>query len=107
MKSIREKCEGRIEFDILVDGKYRNRVAEGILIESKPFGAAMYMRGSKKTVFDALIVLHEELERQGWSEEFELYKECMNQDLSSDIDDAIKSLDDLCKKLDEYMGKNE
>lgn len=64
MKEIREKCEGRIEFDVLVDGKYRNRVSEGILIERTPFGAKLYMRSDKLTLYCGLLSLQEEVEKK-------------------------------------------
>lgn len=89
MKREKEKIEGRIEFDVLVDGKYQKRVDRGILFEDKMVGGSLAIRGNELTVFKAILSLQKHIEEENLVEKFEAYKRVMTSKVESD-DDADK-----------------
>ena len=76
----REKANGKIDFDILIDGKVEKRVTRGILIEDLGVGCNMSISGNEITLFNAVIGLQKEIEEQGLTERFESYREIIKAD---------------------------
>lgn len=98
MKKIEHDIDGKIEFDILIGGKYQKRVGSGILFEKVPGGVAMLVAGSSKTMFDARIALEQHIKDMDLENEYELYKKLMSLDLEN-FDEAIKELDELVREM--------
>lgn len=90
------KVEGRIEFDILVDGKYQKRVSKGILLEDKGIGCEMCMCGSHATIFNAIMSLEKHIDEAGLREEFETYRRIFKSD---DIMGSLDAFRELLEKI--------
>ena len=98
MKKVEHKVDGKIEFDVMIGGKYQKRVGNGILFEKVPGGVAMMMAGSSKMMLDARLALEQHMKEADLENEYELYKKMMSIDLEN-IDEAIKELDELVEKM--------
>lgn len=102
VKTVRreEVPDGKIEFDVLVDGKYQKRVSEGILFESRFMGCDLAINCSPKGVFDAIIALEEFIDSHDLRERFEEYKRFKNVD-TNNMDEMMAAIDELWEKLKE------
>ena len=83
--------EGKIEFDVLVDGKYKERISRGVLVADNFDGSGTYIAGNGITVFKALHSLEETVDRRGIRDQYEKFKKFMN--------DGPKDLSEIMSKL--------
>ena len=101
MKTVKKEVtpDGKVEVDVLVDGKYQKRVSEGILFEQKSMlesNLAIFCRTTG--VFDAIIALEEFVDSRDLRERFEDYKRFKNVD-TNNVDEMMAALDELWEKL--------
>lgn len=73
METRQIKAEGKLDFDIIIDGKYLKRVSRGVLLEIDGGEATAYLSGDKKNIFAALLGLTMFVTQNGLKEEFDKF----------------------------------
>ena len=96
--------EGKIEFDVLVDGKYKERISRGVLVADDFDGSGTYIAGNGITVFKASHSLEETVDRRDIRDQYEKFKKFMN-DGPKDLSEIMNKLFDII--LDKGNGSEE
>lgn len=99
-KSKSVKPDGKIEFDVLVDGKYQRRVSEGILFEDAEFGQNIAISCHKLGVFKAIYGLKNFLKENDLVEEYENFERIMSLDVDAAFAELMKKLEGVAKSND-------
>lgn len=77
VEKIEIKMDEKIEFDVIVGGKHRNRVTRGVLYEDNFFRGELAISGDIITVFGAAFALTQHIQEKGWGNSFEKYVKFM------------------------------
>lgn len=75
METQQIKAEGKLEFDVIIDGKYQKRVNHGVLFEIDGGDAIAYLSANKKDIFGALLALTMFVTKNNLKEEFDKFVE--------------------------------
>lgn len=86
MQGRKEKVEGKIEFDVLIDGNYRERVSRGVLLKDNRVGCSLMIRGDEITVFNAFLSLERHIKDRNLTEKLEAYRLVVDSEINSDDD---------------------
>ena len=95
MKAETKHMDGKVEFDILVDGKYQKRVSKGLLFEDTHGGGCLAISCHKVAVFKAIHGLKGFLKDNDLVEEYEEFERFMSLDTRGAIDEILKKLDEM------------
>ena len=95
MKMESKHMEGKVEFDILVDGKYKKRVSEGLLFEDTHTGGCLAISCHKVAVFKAIHGLKNFLKDNDLVEEYAEYERFMSLDTKDAMDEILKKLEEM------------
>ena len=80
------KCNGKLEFDVIVSGNYQRRVDRGVLIEVTDESVSTHIGCSKEDLFDVFLAILSFIKENGLEEECTEYL-CGGEDEESE--DAV------------------